>query len=63
MAEDHQDDHKLLPLSVLALLIGVHVKTLRAAARDGRLPVTHDTRTTFRATPSIPKIDVKKPSV
>ena len=44
----HQDDHKLLPLSVLALLIGVHVKTLRAAARDGRLPVTHDTRTTFR---------------
>ena len=24
------------------------VKTLRAAARDGRLPVTHDTRTTFR---------------
>ena len=44
----HQDDHKLLPLSVLALLIGVHVKTLRAAALDGRLPVTHDTRTTFR---------------
>ena len=33
---------------VLALLIGVHVKTLRAAARDGRLPVTYDTRTTFR---------------
>ena len=44
----HQDDHKLLPLPVLALLVGVHVKTLRAAARDGRLPVTHDTRTTFR---------------
>ena len=44
----HQDDHALLPLPVLALLIGVHVKTLRAAARDGRLPVTHDTRTTFR---------------
>ena len=38
----HQDDHKLLPLSVLALLIGVHVKTLRAAARDGRLPVAAD---------------------
>ena len=36
------------PLPVLALLIGVHVKTLRAAARDGRLPVTYDTRTTFR---------------
>ena len=36
----HRDDHELLPLPVLALLIGVHVKTLRAAARDGRLPVT-----------------------
>ena len=44
----HRDDHGLLPLPVLALLIGVHVKTLRAAARDGRLPVTYDTRTTFR---------------
>ena len=44
----HRDDHELLPLPVLALLIGVHVKTLRSAARDGRLPVTYDTRTTFR---------------
>ena len=44
----HRDDHALLPLPVLALLIGVHVKTLRAAARDGRLPVSFDTRTTFR---------------
>ena len=44
----HRDDQELLPLPVLALLIGVHVKTLRAAARDGRLPVTYDTRTTFR---------------
>ena len=44
----HRDDHALLPLPVLALLIGVHVKTLRAAARNGRLPVTYDTRTTFR---------------
>ena len=44
----HRNDHDLLPLPVLALLIGVHVKTLRAAARDGRLPVTYDTRTTFR---------------
>ena len=40
--------HALLPLPMLALLIGVHVKTLRSAARDGRLPVTYDTRTTFR---------------
>ena len=44
----HRDDHELLPLPVLALLIGVHVKTLRTAARDGRLQVTYDTRTTFR---------------
>ena len=44
----HRDEHALLPLPVLALLIGVHVKMLRAAARDGRLPVTYDTRTTFR---------------
>ena len=44
----HRDDHALLPLPVLALLIDVHVKTLRAAAREGRLPVTCDTRTTFR---------------
>ena len=44
----HRDDHALLPLPMLALLVGVHVKTLRAAARDGRLPVTYDTRTTFR---------------
>ena len=44
----HRDDRALLPLPVLALLIGVHVKTLRAAARDGRLSVTYDTRTTFR---------------
>ena len=44
----YRDEHALLPLPVLALLIGVHVKTLRAAARDGRLPVTYDTKTTFR---------------
>ena len=44
----HRNDHALLPLPVLALLIGVHVKTLRAAARDGRLQVIYDTRTTFR---------------
>ena len=44
----HRDDQELLPLPVIVLLIGVHVKTLRAAARDGRLSVTYDTRTTFR---------------
>ena len=31
------DDHALLPLPVLALLIGVHVKTLRAAARGASI--------------------------
>ena len=45
---------------MLALIIGVHVKTLRAAARDGRLPVTYDNKTTFRrlrarATPAAAK--------
>ena len=44
----YRDDHTLLPLPVLALLIGVYVKTLRSAARDGRLPVTYDNKTTFR---------------
>ena len=44
----HRDDHALIPLPVLALLIGVHVKTLRSAARDGRLPVTYGNKTTFR---------------
>ena len=44
----HRNDQVLLPLGVLAALIGVHVRTLRSAARDGRLSVTYDTRTTFR---------------
>jgi DNA-binding transcriptional regulator YiaG len=38
----------LLPLNTLALMIGVHVRTLWNAARAGRLKVTHDSRTTFR---------------
>ena len=41
--------HALQPLPVLARLIHVHVKTLYAAAKDGRLGVTYDTRTTFRS--------------
>ncbi len=44
----HRDAHALLPLPLLATLVGVHVRTLRNAARDGRLPVVYDTRTTFR---------------
>ena len=42
------DPHTLLPLETLARLIHVHVRTLHAAAKDGRLRVTYDTRTTFR---------------
>jgi DNA-binding transcriptional regulator YiaG len=43
------DPHALRPLATLARLIHVHVKTLHAAAKDGRLRVTYDTRTTFRS--------------
>jgi transcriptional regulator with XRE-family HTH domain len=42
------DPQALLPLDTLARLVHVHVRTLHAAARDGRLRVTYDTRTTFR---------------
>ena len=42
------DETVLLPLPVLASLIGVHVRTLHAAARSGRLVVAYETRTTFR---------------
>ena len=57
----HRDERALLPLPVLALLIGVHVKTLRSAARDGRPPVTYDNKTTFRrirarATPAAARV-------
>jgi DNA-binding transcriptional regulator YiaG len=41
-------DDEPVPLVLLAPLIGVHVRTLRHAARMGRLQVTYDTRTTFR---------------
>ena len=43
------DPQALRPLETLARLIHVHVKTLYAAAKDGRLRVTYDTRTTFRS--------------
>src|SRR5207245_8286799 len=39
---------QLLPLPVLAVMLGVHVRTLHLAARLGRLTVVYDTRTTFR---------------
>ena len=37
----------LLSMAQLAERLGVHPRTLRAAARDGRLAVTHDTRSAF----------------
>jgi transcriptional regulator with XRE-family HTH domain len=43
-----RDPQALLPLDTVALLINVHVRTLHAAAKDGRLRVAYDTRTTFR---------------
>ena len=44
----YPDETVLRPLPVLASMIGVHVRTLHAAARSGRLVVAYDTRTTFR---------------
>ena len=44
----YPDERALLPLAQVAEITGVHVRTLRAAARDGRLPVVYETRTTFR---------------
>jgi len=43
-----RDAHALLKFEALARLIHVHPRTLHAAAKDGRLRVTYDTRTTFR---------------
>jgi ribosome-binding protein aMBF1 (putative translation factor) len=40
--------HELLSLETVARLIHVHVRTLHAAAKDGRLRVNYDTRTTIR---------------
>jgi ribosome-binding protein aMBF1 (putative translation factor) len=42
------DDDSLLPLQMLATRVAVHLRTLRSAARTGRLAVTSDHRTTFR---------------
>lgn len=42
------DPHALLSFDTLARLIHIHRRTLHAAAKDGRLRVTYDTRTTFR---------------
>ena len=49
----YPDETVLLPLPVLALMIGVHVRTLHAAARSGRLGVAYDTRRIFRHTVAV----------
>lgn len=36
-------DRRALSLATLALILGVHVRTLQTAARDGRLRVRYDT--------------------
>ncbi len=43
----HAGQDEWLPLPTLAGLLKVHVRTLRQAARDGRLAVTFDQRTYF----------------
>ena len=47
-ALDHRaHQHELLPLDRLASELGVHVRTLQAAARTGRLDVRFSTRSVF----------------
>ena len=43
-----QDPDRLWSLQVLARKLGVHVRTLRNAARVGRLPVVYENRVAFR---------------
>ena len=42
------DPHRLWSLQQLATELGVHVRTLRDAARNGRLEVSYETRVVFR---------------
>jgi ribosome-binding protein aMBF1 (putative translation factor) len=44
---DHARRTELLPLDQLATELGVHVRTLQAAARTGRLTVRFSTRSVF----------------
>jgi transcriptional regulator with XRE-family HTH domain len=43
----HQRQHELLPLAALAMELGVHVRTLQAAARTGRLETHFSVRSVF----------------
>ena len=42
-----EDPHRLWSLQALATELGVHVRTLRDAARSGRLAVTYENRVVF----------------
>jgi len=46
-AAHHQQRHKLLPLAELARTLGVHVRTLQAAARTGRLTTHFSVQSVF----------------
>jgi DNA-binding XRE family transcriptional regulator len=43
-----EDPHRLWSLQELAAALGVHVRTLRDAARSGRLEVSYENRVVFR---------------
>jgi hypothetical protein len=45
--------HELLPLDQLAKELGVHIRTLQAAARNGRLEAKFGVRSTFWPADSI----------
>ena len=52
LLSSRERDDQLVSLSTLAEVLGIHVRTLRTAARDGRLAVTYGSRTYFgRAVP------------
>ncbi len=46
-AAHHQRQHELLPLDQLAKELGVHIRTLQAAARTGRLDAHFSVRSVF----------------
>jgi transcriptional regulator with XRE-family HTH domain len=54
MVADHARQTELLPLAHLAKELHVHVRTLQAAARTGRLQVTFSSRSAFGRPRSVP---------
>jgi len=49
----HARQHQLLPLAELAKALGVHVRTLQAAARTGRLETQFSVRVSIRTSHSL----------